>query len=186
MLTFKYAKPILNKKIEDTKKILAEIVPSPFFIERELRDSNIVESEVARIRVVQSFYERRGYTQMSTDLLTYMTYCNSNKLMNLISLIAIKLNFNSNKIVLKGSSEDIKNIISDESNLHKYIIELEKQNIIRRTTKKNVYVINHEMIFKGSYSDFIKTYLDTYKTTGVMLDSNGKVILDNTIDYAKQ
>lgn len=42
------------------------------------------------------------------------------------------------------------------------------------------------MIFKGSYSDFIKTYLDTYKTTGVMLDSNGKVILDNTIDYAKQ
>ena len=186
MPTFKYAKSILNKKIEDTKKILAEIVPSPFFIERELRDSNIVESEAARIRVVQSFYERRGYTQMSTDLLTYMTYCNSNKLMNLISLIAIKLNFNSNKIILKGSSEDIKNIISDESNLHKYIIELEKQNIIRRTTKKNVYVVNHEMIFKGSYSDFIKTYLDTYKTTGVMLDSNGKVILDNTIDYAKQ
>lgn len=186
MSTFKYAKPIINKKIEDTKIILAKIVPSPFFIERELRDSNIVESEAARIRVVQSFYERHGYAQMSIDLLTYMSHCNSNKLMNLISLIAIKLNFNSNKIVLKGSSEDIKNIISDESNPHKYIIELEKQNIIRRTTKNNVYVVNHEMIFKGSYSDFIKTYLDTYKTTGVMLDSNGKVILDNTIDYAKQ
>lgn len=186
MPTFKYAKPIINKKIEDTKIILAKIVPSPFFIERELRDSNIVESEAARIRVVQSFYERHGYAQMSIDLLTYMIHCNSNKLMNLIFLIAIKLNFNSNKIVLKGSSEDIKSIISDESNLHKYIIELEKQNIIRRTTKNNVYVVNHEMIFKGSYSDFIKTYLDTYKTTGVMLDSNGKVILDNTIDYAKQ
>lgn len=185
MPTFKYAKPILNKKIEDTKKILAEIVPSPFFIERELRDSNIVESEAARIRVVQSFYERRGYTQMSTDLLTYMSYCNSNKLMNLICLIAIKLNFNSNKIVLKFSSEDVRNIISNDSN-YRYIAELEKQNIIRRTTKKNVYVVNHEMIFKGSYSDFIKTYLDTYKSTGVMLDSNGKVILDNTIDYAKQ
>lgn len=186
MPTFKYAKPILNKKIEDTKKILAEIVPSPFFIERELRDSNIVESEAARIRVVQSFYERHGYTQMSTDLLTYMSYCNSNKLMNLICLIAIKLNFNSNKIVLKFSSEDVRNIISNDSNYYRYIAELEKQNIIRRTTKKNVYVVNHEMIFKGSYSDFIKTYLDTYKTTGVMLDSNGKVILDNTIDYAKQ
>ena len=106
--------------------------------------------------------------------------------MNLISLIAIKLNFNSNKIVLKSSSEDVKNIISNDSNYYRYIAELEKQNIIRRTTKKNVYVVNHEMIFKGSYSDFIKTYLDTYKTTGVMLDSNGKVILDNTIDYAKQ
>lgn len=186
MPTFKYAKPILNKKIEDPKKILAEIVPSPFFIERELRDSNIVESEAARIRIVQSFYERRGYTQMSTELLTYMSYCNSNKLMNLICLIAIKLNFNSNKIVLKFSSEDVRNIISNDSNYYRYIAELEKQNIIRRTTKKNVYVVNHEMIFKGSYSDFIKTYLDTYKTTGVMLDSNGKVILDNNIDYAKQ
>lgn len=186
MLTFKYAKSILNKKIEDTKKILAEIVPSPFFIERELIDSNIIESEAARIRVVQSFYERRGYTQMSTDLLTYMSYCNSNKLMNLICLIAIKLNFNSNKIVLKSSSEDVKNIISNDSNYYRYIAELEKQNIIRRTTKKNIYVVNHEMIFKGSYSDFIKTYLDTYKTTEAMLDSNGKVILDNTIDYAKQ
>lgn len=186
MPTFKYAKPIINKNIEDTKIILAKIVPSPFFIERELKDSNIVKSEASRIRVVQSFYERYGYAQMSIDLLNYMIYCNSNKLMNLISLIAIKLNFNSNKIVLKGSSEDIKRIISDESNFHKYIIELEKQNIIRRTTKKNVYVVNHEMIFKGSYSDFIETYLNTYKTTGVMLDSNGKVILDNTIDYAKQ
>lgn len=35
-------------------------------------------------------------------------------------------------------------------------------NIIRRTTKQSVYVVNHEMIFKGSYSDFIKVYLDIY------------------------
>lgn len=40
--------------------------------------------------------------------------------------------------------------------------ELEINNIIRRTTKQSVYVVNHEMIFKGSYSDFIKVYLDIY------------------------
>lgn len=40
--------------------------------------------------------------------------------------------------------------------------ELEANNIIRRTTKQSVYVVNHEMIFKGSYSDFIKVYLDIY------------------------
>ena len=62
---------------------------------------------------------------MSTDLLTYMSYCNSNKLMNLICLITIKLNFNSNKIVLKFSSEDVKNVISNDSNYYRYIAELE-------------------------------------------------------------
>lgn len=64
---------------------------------------------------------------MSTDLLTYMSYCNSNKLMNLICLITIKLNFNSNKIVLKFSSEDVKNVISNDSNYYRYIAELENK-----------------------------------------------------------
>ncbi|UWI17649.1 MAG: hypothetical protein [Bacteriophage sp.] len=64
--------------------------------------------------------------------------------------------------------------------------ELEANNIIRRTTKQSVYVVNHEMIFKDSYSDFIKVYLDIYKEVGIMLDSDGRVILDKSINYGKQ
>lgn len=64
--------------------------------------------------------------------------------------------------------------------------ELEANNIIRRTTKQSVYVVNHEMIFKGSYSDFIKVYLDIYKEVGIMLDADGRVILDKSINYGKQ
>ena len=64
--------------------------------------------------------------------------------------------------------------------------ELEINNIIRRTTKQSVYVVNHEMIFKGSYSDFIKVYLDIYKEVGIMLDADGRVILDKSINYGKQ
>lgn len=70
--------------------------------------------------------------------------------------------------------------------LHRYIKELEANNIIRRTTKQSVYVVNHEMIFKGSYSDFIKVYLDIYKEIGIMLDADGRVILDKSINYGKQ
>ena len=47
------------------------------------------------------------------------------------------------------------------------------------------YVVNHEMIFKGSYSDFIKVYLDIYKEVGIMLDADGRVILDKSINYGK-
>lgn len=80
-----------------------------------LKDINIVEAEASRIKIIQSFYERRGYAQISTDLLNYIT--------------------------------------------------------------------NNA---KGSYSDFIKVYLDIYKEVGIMLDSDGRAILDKSINYGKQ
>lgn len=115
MPEFNFKSPIVTRKVRETELILEEVIPSPFFIEKELKDINIVEAEAARIKIIQSFYER-----------------------------------------------------------------------IRRTTKQSVYVVNHEMIFKGSYSDFIKVYLDIYKEVGIMLDADGRVILDKSINYGKQ
>nr|UVM88938.1 MAG: hypothetical protein [Bacteriophage sp.] len=106
MPEFNFKSPIVTRKVRETELILEEVIPSPFFIEKELKDINIVEAEA--------------------------------------------------------------------------------NNIIRRTTKQSVYVVNHEMIFKGSYSDFIKVYLDIYKEVGIMLDSDGRVILDKSINYGKQ
>lgn len=106
MPEFNLKSPIVTRKVRETEIILEEVIPSPFFIEKELKDINIVEAEA--------------------------------------------------------------------------------NNIIRRTTKQSVYVVNHEMIFKGSYSDFIKVYLDIYKEVGIMLDADGRVILDKSINYGKQ
>lgn len=184
MPEYNFSKKILSRKERDSKKILAEVVPSPFFVERELKDCNIVESEAARLRVVRSFYERRGYCQISNKLTGYIAYfAKSLTSVKLINYIAHNLKFNSNKIVLK-ENEDTKRICSF-SNLHRHIDELESQNIIRRTTEQGIYVVNHEMIFKGSYSDFIKVYLDTYKEVGIMLDEKGRVVLDKHIKYGK-
>lgn len=183
---FDFSKKIVSRKVRETKRILAEVVPSPFFIERELKDFSIVESEAARVRVIQSFYERRGYAQISNELLDYITYYSKSFITaKLITFIATKLKFNSNKIILKPSNEDIKRICLNETNFARHINELESQNIIRRTTEQSVYVVNHEMIFKGSYSDFIKVYLDTYKEVGIMLDEKGRVVLDKHINYGK-
>lgn len=41
-------------------------------------------------------------------------------------------------------------------------------------------------IILESYSDFIKVYLDIYKEVGIMLDADGRVILDKSINYGKQ
>lgn len=104
MPEFNFKNPVVTRKVRETELILEEVIPSPFFVEKELKDINIVEAN----------------------------------------------------------------------------------NIIRRTTKQSVYVVNHEMIFKGSYSDFIKVYLDIYKEIGIMLDADGRVILDKSINYGKQ
>lgn len=106
MPEFNFKSPVVTRKVRETEIILEEVIPSPFFVEKELKDINIVEAEA--------------------------------------------------------------------------------NNIIRRTTKQSVYVVNHEMIFKGSYSDFIKVYLDIYKEVGIMLDADGRVILDKSINYGKQ
>jgi hypothetical protein len=185
MPEFNFKSPIITRKVRETELILEEVIPSPFFIEKELKDINIVEAEAARIKIIQSFYERRGYAQISTDLLNYIT--NNSKsvvIVKLICYIAKTIKFNSNKIILKENDETKK--ICSFIHFHRYIKELEANNIIRRTTKQSVYVVNHEMIFKGSYSDFIKVYLDIYKEVGIMLDADGRVILDKSINYGKQ
>lgn len=61
-----------------------------------------------------------------------------------------------------------------------------KSPVVTRKVRETDYVVNHEMIFKGSYSDFIKVYLDIYKEVGIMLDDDGRVILDKSINYGKQ
>lgn len=69
MLEFNFKSPIVTRKVRETEIILEEVIPSPFFVEKELKDINIVEAEASRIKIIQSFYERRGYAQISTDLL---------------------------------------------------------------------------------------------------------------------
>lgn len=74
MPEFNFKSPVVTRKVRETEIILEEVIPSPFFVEKELKDTNIVEAEASRIKIIQSFYERRGYAQISTDLLNYIKF----------------------------------------------------------------------------------------------------------------
>ena len=50
--------------------------------------------------------------------------------------------------------------------------------IIARTTRKSIYVVNHNMIFKGNLGEFIAKYKIKYPD-GCKVDSNGKIILEH-------
>lgn len=45
-------------------------------------------------------------------------------------------------------------------------------------TLKTVYVINHNIIFKGSIGDFIKEYNKYYENIDVIVNDKGKVVLE--------
>lgn len=45
-------------------------------------------------------------------------------------------------------------------------------------TLKSVYVINHNIIFKGSIGDFIKEYNKYYENIDVIVNDKGKVVLE--------
>ncbi len=56
----------------------------------------------------------------------------------------------------------------------------EKQ-VIAKTTIQSEYIINHNLIFKGSIEKFIKAYNKLYNGEYAKRDSNGKVILSRDI-----
>lgn len=50
--------------------------------------------------------------------------------------------------------------------------------VIKATTRKSVYIINHNIIFKGSIGDFIKEYNKYYENVDIIINDKGKVILN--------
>lgn len=183
MPTLNFKKAVQPNVIAEGRKMVREIIPTPFFINKELEEKDIVSNASTCVRVVQSFYKRRGYAQFGESLNNYIiSNCNSLVLIKLIHYIAKTIKFTSNKIVLSSTNKEINNIVGTR-NLSHYIDMLEEQYIIRRTTKQNIYVVNHEMIFKGNYSDFINAYIQAYKNVPVSIDNKGRVILFNDINY---
>lgn len=67
-------------------------------------------------------------------------------------------------------------------NNKKYIITRQDYcrnfDVIKATTRKSVYIINHNIIFKGSIGDFIKEYNKYYENVDVIINEKGKVILN--------
>ena len=80
----------------------------------------------------------------------------------------------------------IKIIIKNILLLDKIIVEtfynglnvLYNFDVIKATTRKSVYIINHNIIFKGSIGDFIKEYNKYYENVDVIINDKGKVILN--------
>ena len=117
----------------------------------------------------------------------YVTFGNelSSKLIKLnkgsiaiISYICNNIKWCSNKITFTES--DITNYAHiDSKTFYIALTELYNEQIIINTTKKSTYVVNHNYIFRGSITDFIKIYHDKYDGLVGFLDDKKRIILDD-------
>ena len=64
-----YAKAYINAGIEERKKKVDKILPSPFFYEPEFKDIEILKDDIQRMKIFKGFYVKSGYTQISVNCL---------------------------------------------------------------------------------------------------------------------
>ena len=100
-------------------------------------------------------------------------------------IIYNKLNYNSNKVIIDFYDKDIKDVCVNKYILDKCINKLQSTHCIRRTNIFKVYIVNHNIIFKGDYLDFIKTYNAIYRNAFTVTNVYGHIILDKSINYGK-
>ena len=174
-----------NESAKANRLLFSEVLPSPFFGNiPNKKEFNLVEDEATRLRVTRSFYERGKYSQISDKCsLIINVFINDLAAIRLIHYISINLKQNSNKIVLNPHTDEIVQITKSEAYFRKCRNILEQYDIIKRTDKSNVYVVNHNMIFKGVYSDFIDVYKQNYNEGEVAFDNKGRIVLGKSLKY---
>jgi hypothetical protein len=177
----------INFKIEERdKKLRNKILITPFYIYSERIIDNVVEKESIKMSLVNRYKENEPKLIINDIVFKIISDNKFNRLSKLLLYIINNVTINSNKIILDFNNNDIKEISTSDIELNYLIDKLEEYNIIRRSTINNVYIVNHNIIFRGDIEDFIKAYTIIHKTDNIELTVDSKVILDNTIDYAKQ
>lgn len=61
---------------------------------------------------------------------------------------------------------------------YKALQTLYTANVIKPTTRKSVYIVNHNYIFRGNYTEFIQLYKEMYSDKDVIVNEDGKIVLD--------
>ena len=61
---------------------------------------------------------------------------------------------------------------------YKALQTLYTANVIKPTTRKSVYIVNHNYIFRGNYTEFIQLYKEMYNDKDVIVNEDGKIVLD--------
>lgn len=147
-------------------KLFAKIAPTPFAV-----NNNYVGKSIANRN---KGYDKIRYYNISNILITLIKNATGTQLKTLFYIIN-SLEWNSNIVYLDYD------IIADELNVgHRAIIDaiafLCNNSIVCRTYIKGLFIVNHNLVFRGNIEQFYKTYTVFYHDKLVVVSN--RVILN--------
>lgn len=177
-------KEIAQQAAEDDIELSSKILQTIFTIRTDESSVDLLSASSDEVELLcKKVKYPNNFTILSKPILVYMcTADDATK--TLICYIAANIEYGSNKIEIK---EDILNRTTlTYKRLKVAIHNLIEKEYIASTTKKGLYVVNHNHIFYGDYNKFIRVYVKLYrKALKPETTYNGKKIILPE-DYGKQ
>jgi hypothetical protein len=169
-----YAAKVAKRAEEDA----AKIAPTNFSLDIEVEEKEIFNNIINNYQLSLNRSCTKGVRYSITgELFDIIAPILRRETLLLASYIRIYIAYNGNSVELtekdfigfSGLQRDcFYNAINDAIN----------NKLIAKTTRKSIYVVNHNMIFKGNLSEFITKYKIKYPN-GCKVDSNGKIVLEH-------
>ena len=170
----------INKASENYDKAASKVIKTIFTLNtnRNKDSEEIYEGLKGQILLNKlGKIKRKSYHTVNDDFWIYIEDLNPQQVVLLI-YISCHLDYNSNVFVADYDkiSNDLHLSLSRTKNLFTELLAIPNQ-IIAKTNIAKVYLINHNVLFRGSYDEFIEIYNELYDGEQACFDDKNRVII---------
>ena len=174
----KATKEYVDKVAKHIEEDAVKIMPTKFSLDVEVEEKEILNNIINNYQISINKSCARGIKYcIAGEIVDLKSHILSRPTLLLASFIRINIIYNSNYVEIR-ENDYIAFSGLKRSCFYEAIDEAIRHNIISRTTRKSIYVVNHNMIFKGNVGEFITKYKLKYPD-GCKTDSHGKIILEH-------
>lgn len=173
----KATKEYVNKCSEIIQKDIAKIIPTNFSLDIEIDEKEVLNSVINNYQINLTKNITKGLKYgIAGSLFDILAPILPREVFLLVSYIRLNIEYNSNYVRIT-EKEFIGFSGLQRNKFYDAINSAIKNKIISSTTRKSIYVVNHNMIFKGNLGEFIVKYKNKYPN-GCQIDENGKIIIN--------
>ena len=170
----------INKASENYDKAASKVIKTIFTLNtnRNKDSEEIYEGLKGQILLNKlGKIKRKSYHTVNDDFWIYIEDLNPQQVVLLI-YISCHLDYNSNVFVAdyEQISKDLHLSLSRIKHLFTELLAIPNQ-IIVKTNIAKVYLINHNVLFRGSYDEFIEIYNELYDGEQACFDDKNRVII---------
>ena len=174
----KATKEYVDKVAKHVEEDAVKIMPTKFSLDVEVEEKEILNNIINNYQISINKSCAKGIKYcIAGEIFDLISPILSRPTLLLASFIRINIIYNSNYVEIR-ENDYIAFSGLKRSCFYEAIDEAIRNNIISRTTRKSIYVVNHNIIFKGKLEKFIEIYKEKFPNP-CELDSRGKVIIRN-------